>query len=658
MRDNKKNQDPAKKTDDEKHVETFMGLPFNEAKPAGSIQTHEPGDVLLPETYNEPTSAPIISNNASDEVLNTPVIDKNPEPEVTKTVEPAPTEEDPTVDTAVDDIVAKESDEVLATQDEELAKAFEPETPKQGLGAKIKNFLKAWWNNPKARWATIVILVLALLATAIIPVSRYFVLNTAGVRASTSVHVVDNSTKQPLKNVTVSVGLVSAVTDSSGNAKLNKVKLGSAKLTIKRRAFAPVERSITLGLGSNPLGNFELIPTGTQYSFVLSDFMSGKPITKAEASTDSAEAQADDKGKIVLTVDGPSDGEIKVIIKADTYRDEVLTFGATEKTDQVVQMVPSRKHAFISKRSGKYDLYSIDVDGKNEKLLLPGSGTERDGIVVAPHPTDDLAAFVSTRDNVRNKDGYLLSTLSVIDTKTGEKKDIGQSEQIQIVDWINDRLVYVQIAAGASANDPKRQRLMTYDIKSEEKKEIASTNYFNDVLSASGAIYYAPNSAYQNGTTFYRVNADGTNRQALLNKEVFNIIRIQYDTLSLSVGQDWYSYKLGELQAGKISGAPASLKNRLYRDSPDGSHSLWIDDRDGKSVLLNYNLTGDKKDVTLRTQSGLNNPTYWLNDSYVVYRIHTDQESADYVLNLAGGQPRKIRDVTNTSGVDQWYYYQ
>jgi hypothetical protein len=196
---------------------------------------------------------------------------------------------------------------------------------------------------------------------------------------------------------------------------------------------------------------------------------------------------------------------------------------------------------------------------------------------------------------------------------------------------------------------------MSYDVKTEDKRELAASNYFNDVVAADGGIYYAP-SGVAPGTDFYKVNADGTGRQTLLNKQVYSILRTQYERLSLSANQEWYEYKFGDVQAGKVSGAPPEVKSRVYRDSPDKRHSLWVDNRDGKGVLLQYTLS-DKKDTTLRTQSGLANPVYWLSNKHVVYRIHTEQESADYVVNLEGGELRKIRDVTNTLGVSPWYYY-
>lgn len=51
-------------------------------------------------------------------------------------------------------------------------------------------------------------------------------------------------------------------------------------------------------------------------------------------------------------------------------------------------MAPSRKHVFISKRSGTYDVYKVDVDGKNEEKVLSGTGSERpDAIALSIHPT-------------------------------------------------------------------------------------------------------------------------------------------------------------------------------------------------------------------------------------------------------------------------------
>ncbi|MEO5627737.1 MAG: hypothetical protein ABIQ89_02515 [Candidatus Saccharimonadales bacterium] len=570
--------------------------------------------------------------------------DHNPSAEV---------KDDPVVEEAIDDITTHEADEVLAAEDAELAKAFEPTAKKVGFKAKVSAFFKAWWHNRKARYGTIAGLFIVILLAAGIPQSRYFVLNNVGVRSSASVMVVDQSTQQPLKNVEVALSNQIGKTDSEGKLKLEHLKLGQTQLVIKKRAFAVVDKKVTVGWGSNPYGDFSLTPTGSQYDFVIIDFMSGKAIGKAEVSAGEATGIADEAGKAVLTVDPNQTSPLEVVVKAEGYRDETISLNLDDKTEHTTKLVPARKHAFVSKRSGKYDLYSIDIDGHNEKLLLAGTGTERDNMTVVPNPAEDVVAVASSRDNNRNRDGFLLTNLNIVDTNTGTKTNVTQSENIQIVDWIGSHLIFVQIAAGASANNPNRMRLISYDYTNNTQKELASSNYFNDVTSARGDIYYAPSEA---NTGFFRTNPEGTSRVNLLNKSTWNMFRTKYEYLTLSVGTEWYDYKLGDNAVKKLSGAPASQQNRVYQDNSERKQSLWVETRDGKGALISYD-TINQADKVLRTQSGLVNPAYWLNDSYVVYRVDSGQETADYAINIDGGEPIKIGDVTNTAGKGNWYYY-
>ena len=603
-------------------------------------------DKKKPET--EPTSAPPVPSHMMAELHDAKPTEV-PETEV----------EDPEIDKAVDEITEHEADEVLAAEDAELAKAFDPDKEPKGFKAKIKAWASAWWNNKKLRYGTFAGLAALIVLLSAIPQSRYFILNNVGVRSSSTLVVLDSSTQQPLKNVDVQMANQVGKTDSSGTVKLMHLKLGSTKMTISRRAFASVTKQVTVGWGSNPMGSFSLTPTGSQYNFVVTDFLSGKPIQKAEANANDADAAAvaDDKGQIVLTVDSAASNDLTVTIKAEGYRDATLALNLDDKTSHKVTMVPAQKYAFVSKRSGKYDLYTMDVDGTNEKVVLAGSGNERDDISVVPNPAKGVVALASSRDNNRNKDGYLLTTLNVIDTKTGQRTTVTQSEKIQIIDWIGSRLIFVQVAAGASANDSHRQRLISYDYANNSQKELASSNYFFDLVSAGGNIYYATSDVGQGSqAAFFKINPEGTTKLTILNKEVWDILRTQYDHLSLSAGQDWYDYKIGDVSANKLAGAPSNQQNRVYQDNSDHKSSIWVDNRDGKGVLLRYDIAS-QKDTVVRSQSGLSTPNYWLNDYYVIYRIRTDQETADYVLNLDGGQPRKLTDVTNTNGLGQGYYH-
>lgn len=662
----------AKEPEAKGTVATAPPLPVT-VKPKTETTTPEPE--LTPEEAEEDEKAPEVAEETPD---TTPDSTK-PTLTIGEAIDQAtknPTEiddpavlKDPETDKAVDDIIASESDEILEIEDaiRDTDEPLKPSTPVTPLPKptetkpktkKPKRERRSIFKSRILRWILLLLVIGGLLAAAGMPKSRYLILNTAGVRAESSLTVLDNSTQQPLKNVQVSIGDATGTTDAQGEVTLKKVKLGTSLLTIQKRAFAPVSKSVTIGWGSNPLQSYELTPTGTQYEFTTVDYLSGKPVAKVEASSQDADAVSNDQGVIKLTLDKPSDDtQLKVTFKQDGYRDETRSLDLNDKTNHTVKLVPAQKDLFVSKRSGKYDVYSIYVDGKDEQVVLAGTGTERDDMVLVPHPTEPVAAYVSTRGNEHNNQGYLLSKLTIINTDDNMTHDVVAAERIQLIDWSGDNLVYVQIASGESASSPKRYRLMSYNQKTTAVKELAASNYFNDVVSIGGEIYYAPSSAYQTSkTALYKIKPDGTGAQTVFSQEVWNIIRTSYDHLALAVEQQWYDYRLGDKQPQKLNAAPSSQQPRVYIPSPDGKHAAWIDVRDGKGVLLAYDTT-TKNDTAIDTKSGLAYPVRWLTNDVLVYRVKTDQETADYAVSLNGGNPIKVRDVTNAGGIDRWYYY-
>lgn len=635
-------------------IEHLMGPTTEDQAPANKrispAKAADPNARRKPEDIetSTPTTAPEVANNPPVKEPKAPTPQAPPTPE-----EPADTE----LDSAVDDIAASEGDELLKAEDEAVQKAFVPQAPKT-LGQKIKAFFKNWLGNRRNRNLTFLILGIAIAVVAVVPTTRYFVLNSVGVRSSASLTVLDESTRQPLKNVTVTLSGQSGETNEEGYVQLHNIRLGKNELTIERRAFATTTKPLTIGWGSNPLGDFQLAPTGLQYSFKVTDFLSNKPIQKAELTSAYASAFSDEEGNVVLTLDGTGEENVKVKIVAEGYRTETLTATADQEVMDV-KMAAYKKHAFVSKRSGKFDIYKIDADGKNEELALAGTGAERDDMVLAPHPSQDVTALVSTRENMRDEKGYLLSTLTMLNLDTNKADNLGLAEKYQIVGWVDDRLVYVRIAPNADGEDPHRQKLMSYDYQSGDTNELASTNYFNDVLVAQNKIYYAPSSAFQDkaDVKLFVMDADGSNKRALIDSETWNLFRTDYDTLVIAVGQAWHEYTLGSNEAPtSLSGAPADPASRIYSNSPDSQHSLWADQRDGKGVLLVYALSA-QKDTTLTSQSGLGNPVQWLNNTTAVYRIKTDQETADYIVSTEGGEAKKLVDVTHTAGIDNWYYH-
>ncbi len=627
----------------------------NDEKQESSVEDNDE-----PDLENEAEESDDIEDSTDES--SQPEPDLEPESKPTKkeadVVAPAkqsPPPSDESLDQAVDDIARADSDAILKEDDEKLAKAFDDKKPT--LGGRIKHFFSAWWHNKKARKATVLVFVLGLIGVGAYPQTRYALLNTAGVRSSSSIRIIDTSTLQPLKNVEVEINGAKGLTDIDGRVSLSNIKLGSTQLQIRKRAFAEINKPLTIGFGSNPLSDQSLQPVGTQYTFQVADFVSDKPLKGVEAISDDASAIANEKGEIKITLDQPSD-EFEVTLALNGYREEKILVQADSKDAVSASMVAAKKHAFISRRDGTYDVYAVYADGKDEQLLLKGTGSEREDIALIPHPSQDVVALVSTRSGQRNSDGYLLSTLTVLNmNNSDELKEVAVSERIQVIGWQNERMVFVQIKSGTSAANPERHQLKTHNIAQGTTAELASANYFNDVMAVEGTILFAPSSAYaKTPPALYRINADGSDRQIVFPQEVWSMFRTDYGHISFTTGPEWHEYEISSKFVAKLEGQPANIASRRYVENGTDSAALRVDSRDGKGVLLLENIS-DQSEQTLVEQSGLKNPLIWLNDSTILYRIKTDTESADFVISTNGGDPKKVTNVEDTAGLERWYYY-
>lgn len=623
-------------------------LPHDVAKQYGLRHEHQVQPVakslveipVTASTENDGTTPKLLPEHTDDE-------------DTSETGEPATASaksiiDDSKTDAAVDDILAKESDQLLGIQSAEV--------PRPATVAKHKrNIFKAWWRNKWARWITILILLAAIAVVAVLPKTRYATLNFVGVRSSASVIVLDDTTQLPLKNVTVSLGNDKETTDRNGEAKFSGLKLGTYQLTIKRIAFASHTETVTIGWGSNPLGSYKLQATGTQYAILVNDFISGQAVAGAEATTNDQEsAQSDKNGKIILTVADTSVTSLALTITADGYRSESVTLNAASAASTKVILVPAQKDVFVSKQSGTYDVYSADLDGANRKLLLKGTGNEGQNLSLVVSPDGTHAALVSTRDNQRDSDGFLLQALTLIDLKAATSVTVDHAEQIQFVDWQGNRLIYRTTLAGASAADPQRNRLISYDYNSNARLQLATANQFNAVISALGDIYYTVSSTDPHATLgLFKIRPDGSNRQRLTQDEIWTALRINYGVLALQTPNGWVNYNMQTSQSANTS-APANVTTYQFAENSQRSQSAWVDVRDGNGTLLLHD-NSKNTDKTLHAQDGLTYPVRWLDDGMLIYRVANNSEVADYVIGTGGGVPHKIVDVTAAYGYAQIY---
>lgn len=554
---------------------------------------------------------------------------------------------DEEIDKVVDDIVRTESDEAIAEADAKI-EALKQKKEKLTFKHKVANYFRAWWENKPIRYGTFAAFGLLLVVIALLPTTRYTMLNIFGVRVGTSMTVIDSQTRLPLKNINVSLQDKTQATNEDGYVEFTDLKLGKSQLLISKIGYADNDREIVLGWGSNPIGNQELIATGEQFTFILSDWQSGEKITTAEANAGENSAKADDTGKIVLTVGQENISDVEVVISAENYRDEVLGSSQLSDDEIDIKLVPAKKHVFVSNRSGEFDLYKIDVDQKNEEILLGSTGKEREVPTVLTHPTRNLTAFVSSRDGDENSDGFILDGLFLIDVESGDTNRIARSEQLQLLGWSGDNLIFWQVVEGTSRANPERSKIISYNERTSERTELAAANYFNDIELIDDTVYYAVSSyaVPQSQAKLYSINIDGTGKQELINKQVWSIFRTVYNKLLFNTeDQKWYEKELDqEVQEVGQQPAPQGYK---YVDSPNGEKTAWVEVRDGKGVLL-LSDTSEINEEQILTLPGVNEVLYWLNDTSLVFRLITNTETADYIVDITKKEPIKITDVTAT----------
>lgn len=626
--------DPEKKIDEEKKLaDAGVRRDALGNEVVSDVPPVETKDELEPADDEKP---------AADEVPDlVPNPDDRPKPDDADDDETTPFDDEKT-DQAIDEIVAKEGDDILAAQDAAAAKG-KVEYKAKGHG------LRRFFGNKWVRSILILILLGGVAALIAVPKTRYWILNTAGVRSSSSVVVVDSTTQLPLKGVEFSIGGHKTTTDSNGKAKLGGLRLGPAQLVVSQVGFEEVKRKITVGWGSNPFGTVRLQATGVRYVIEVRDYLSDKPVEGVEATDGSATAISGKDGKITLTLESPVVVKDGVSLSKAGYRLQKITLNDDPKKSTKATIVLARKAVFVSKASGKYDVYKSDIDGSNREVLLAATGNENSNISLAVSADGNRAAYVSTRDNKRDADGFLLSTLVLINVETGAKVTIAESSQIQLIDWIGTRLVY-QLASldGASSS---RYTVSSYNYTDNTRLQLAAANKLGAVISAKGIVYYSvaadvSDSSVQTG--LFRIGADGNGKQRVFEGELSTVLRSAYGSFSLQADDGtWYSYDLSNGSKSQVS-SPANLSNRLYTDNADRTKSLWV----SQGAIMSYDVASGK-DTSVKTQSGLAYPVQWLSATDAIYRVSSGGETADYAVSLLGGSAHKVADVAATYGFAQ-----
>ena len=628
-------------------------------------KTPEPAEETVPDAVESEPDTSEVQPETADVVDAEESKDKvqEPEPDVkaesTETAPDAGGEEK----SESDEKSAQEEKTVAEIAEEQKKKKEDKKKPKH-TGSKIEHF-KSWFKEHWAdkKWRAKFIagsVVLLLLLSLLIPPVRYGFLNLIGLRTRSTFKVVDAETNLPLSGADVQLAGKETETDKNGKVELTGLKHGKTNLTIEQAGFAKVDEEVTLGFGTNNFEDFELKTAGTRFSLLLEDFFSEDPIKDTTVTFGESTAISDDKGVAELVIEPTSKEEISVTIDSEDFADKEYKVSTTTDEQQTLELLPSRKHYFISQRDGGFGVYSMLLDGSEQEVLLEPTGNEEADIRLSIHPDGKIGALVSTRAGERNSDGFLLKNLDIIDLESGEAQTIATSERIELLDWSGDKLLFISQSTGTSRGNPERTKIRSFTIGGIEARQIAASNYFQDAIVADGVVYYIP---YDYGARrvggVRRVNVDGRNDiEIASNTNIYRLFRTSYDEFVYEVAfpsSQWFRFNVDSGSGTELPGRPADLREVVFQASQDGSQAAFVERRDGKGVLLLTD-TETNEDSVAVTQSGLENPVQWLRDDLVVYRVVVGGETADYILNLNNDEQSKLIDVYHADGIDRYHY--
>lgn len=569
-----------------------------------------------------------------------PAVEVSAEDDANDSDLPAARGDDQQTDAAVEEILRSDADTML---DEAGSPAATPVSSPPSRRRGLKAAWSAWWHNPWKKWLTIGAVVVSIGGAASIAPARAYLLNAVGVRTSAIVVVYDGASNLPLDNATIAIDGQATKTNEKGEAKMTDIRLGKHEVVISKTAFAAHKITTNFGMRIVDLGEITLKSVGTQITYTFTDYLSAKPVPAVSLSSGEATAKSDKNGKAVLTI--PSGSSDQIRIQKEGYRDEVLGPPQAEKSTQPVSLVPVAQAVFVTKESGRYDVFKVHVDGKNREVLLAGSGLETDTIAAIPSPNGKIVAVSSTRDNKRNAAGYLLTALTLVNMASGEQNTVEHAEQITMLGWRGEILVYQLTSAGVSAANPARQKIIAYDTAENKRYQLANANYFVGQELIGNTVYYAISATDPSTpSSFGRVNIDASSKKTIASETIWALIRTDYNKLKFQTPDMWYEYTLGS--ASPQSSTPQDgYSFRYYVDRSDSKQSVRVDVRDSNGVLLLRDVAG-AKEQEVATQRNMQAPLYWLTDTVVVYRVAGASEVADYAVSTAGGTPKKLSDVS------------
>lgn len=521
-----------------------------------------------------------------------------------------------------------------------------------------------FWQRRKFWFRTIFFLVVVTAFTWFLsPQVRFFIVNLFGLRGTITINTTTlPDSGQPsalLKNVTVTLNKQPWSTDANGRL-VAKVLYGTYTIEAKKMGYSTVNKSVVVDFDPffHLLGDknetaqqtmtLQLKAVGIPVAFKVQDWLTGDPITIGAYSVGQIVAKPNNQGIVSFTLPATDDKTATVKVAfGGTYLDKQFTV-PLDGTQRTLTFVPEGKDYFISKRGGTPALYSSDLDGSNAAQFMAPSSNETSAMQIAINPAQTYGLLASTQAGIHDSQGNLLQQLFVIDLSNKNMTVVDQGQWFNFVDWQGNTLVYTvsERKPGAAQNT---QRLASVDTTNSKRADLATAATFGAVRVALDNVTYQRNAAAGDSTAGnnpeLRVVPYRGGTEKSLGYTVQQVAQPDPSLFDFQTSDGvWHEYNVNTAQSKTVAAPQNPARAYVAAAGPDGQNRVALDTVDGKPTLIVKNV-GSGQEKQLYTAPGVGGPIRVL-DGQVIFRIIDNTQTADYVISLSGGQPKKIGDVT------------
>jgi len=440
--------------------------------------------------------------------------------------------------------------------------------------------------------------------------------------ATAVITVFDNEDSLPISSAELTLDGQHIITDTAGVAIVGDLTAKTYTISISAVGYQTYEADIDVQKGRNNFTfSLHVFVSTTDLGGTVYDYVDGSILRGVTVSYEDQKQTTGEDGGFLFT-DVPS-GTAHIAVEKPGFLSRSFEVQLAIQYELDVNLVPEGKTVFVSNREkGKRGIYVADFDGGNVSQLIPRVGeTEDYDSVMGNNGT--YVAFLSTREMIKTASGNsYVPYLYVVSVDGLGLTTVSSHSQISEVSWAqkDEYLVWRGMPDAQSYS----YDLFSYSMVDGKIRKLNTSGVV-------GAFVMSPKKDYVMWSEYKKYD-DPTSQEGTygysFEKKVTTTVMDQYAWGMVFASAEQVLLQYSDNLTGEEKNAvyqipkniieqqlgPVSTRSIVF--SPDGTRSVFVDTRDGKTDIYYLEGSSDKAITSLGTVYG--NPWWDPSGSYLL----------------------------------------